>query len=284
MDRREYSDCEKKLLDITDGSTCTGKERPVHFCRVMKENQGYIGKLNPYGTDGDGMEKRNPLIVALGDSVTAGHFEFCHDMDKVFHLLEKGVEAGDGPLEVVDASECYPERFRSLLIRAYRQTSVSVVNSGIAGDTLLGMQKRLYRDAIRYQPDLLIINGSLNWQPECGTVSFYKNVLREMIRAVKNETGTDIVLLTPNMALKEPWGEKDTTLEERVAVIRELAEEEKVCLVDYYHLWELYEQAGYPVAELLANGWNHPTAAGHEAYARALMKLICEKSADMPKS
>lgn len=65
------------------------------------------------------------------------------------------------------------EQFRNLLIDKYEQTSVSAVNSGIAGDSMYGMKARLYRDVIRYQPDLVILNGSLNWGEEHGSTEDY---------------------------------------------------------------------------------------------------------------
>ncbi len=61
---------------------------------------------------------------------------------------------------------------------------------------------------------------------------------------------------------------------ERVQAIRELADEEKVCLADVYAVWESARDAGCPWRELLANGVNHPGVEGHEVYALALMKLF----------
>ncbi len=192
-------------------------------------------------------------------------------------------------IEITDARECYLERFRSHLIDKYEQTSVSTINSGIAGDTMYGMQKRLYRDVIRYQPDLVLINGSLNWGAECGDTENYRNLLLEVVSTIKNETKADIVLMTPNMDIppcnSEAANTEDAdspsfgqntacTLQDRVRVIRELAVQEEVCLADTYAVWEAYEAAGYPVKALLANGMNHPSKTGHEMYARVLMKLM----------
>ena len=72
----------------------------------------------------------------------------------------------------------------------------------------------------------------------------------------------------------EGFGNPKSSLDERVAVIRKLAAEKDVCLADTYKAWKTFEAAGYPVKELLANGMNHPSTVGHEAYARVLMKLI----------
>ena len=50
----------------------SGKTASVY--QKMKENTGMTGGL--FGlTDEEGLERKNPVIAALGDSVTAGHFE-----------------------------------------------------------------------------------------------------------------------------------------------------------------------------------------------------------------
>ena len=48
---------------------------------------------------------------------------------------------------------------------------ITFVNSGIAGDNIYGKMKyRLNRDVIRYQPDLVIINATLNWSKNRGSL------------------------------------------------------------------------------------------------------------------
>ena len=268
----EYAEAFLRIVDETD--TC-GKLRPEHFIKVMKENQGGINAFSPFGPTDDGLERRNPLIVALGDSVTAGHFEPCGDLDEIIAVIESGGMPDLSKGEVVDVKEGYLDKFRSMLIDHFEVTSVSVVNSGIAGDTMYGMEKRVYRDVVRYQPDLVIINGSLNWGPECGDSADYEAVLRRVIAVIQNETKADIILMTPNMeklpdVLKNP----KSPLIERVNIIRKLAEEKDCCLADTYLAWEKYEEDGYPAVELLANRGNHPSVTGHEGFAKALMKLL----------
>ncbi|MCC8103774.1 MAG: GDSL-type esterase/lipase family protein [Clostridiales bacterium] len=264
----------KKALEITDAADVVSSKRPEHFKKVMRENRGALSVFGPYGPAADGMERKNPIIVALGDSVTAGHFEYADDPQKLFIKVDRGEICEHDVIEITDARECYLERFRSHLIDKYEQTSVSTINSGIAGDTMYGMQKRLYRDVIRYQPDLVLINGSLNWGKECGDTETYKKLLREVVNTVKNDTKADIVLMTPNMAISPFELDTACTLQDRIQVIRELAVLEEVCLADTYAVWEIYETAGYPVEALLANGMNHPSKTGHEMYARVLMKLM----------
>ncbi len=271
---REYA---AALFEIAAKTEVTGSARPERFKKVMRENRGSIQMFSPYGPSDDGLERKNPLIVALGDSVTAGHFEFVGNPEETFAKVDRGEIGEDDVIEITDARECYLEKFRALLIDKYEQTSVSTVNAGIAGDTMYGMKDRVYRDVVRYQPDLVIINGSLNWAAECGSTDDYKKVLTEVVRIIKKETKADIVLLTPNMEIPMPFAANPrSTLDERVGVIRELAEAEGVCLADTYKVWKAYEAAGYPVEKLLANGTNHPSVTGHELYASVLMRLIEE--------
>lgn len=266
----------KVALEMSQNVCAVGNVRPERFKKMMKENRGSINMFSPYGPTVDGLERKNPVIVALGDSVTAGHFEFNGNPEELFAKVEAGTLGEDDAVEVTDARVCYLEQFRGMLIDKYEQTSVSTINSGIAGDTIYGMLNRVYRDVVRYQPDLVIINGSLNWNDENGTNEDYEKALLQAITIIKEETKADIVLLTPNMEIRPPFlpEPEKSTLKERVEVMRKLADQEQVCLADTYKIWESYEAAGYPVNKLLANGSNHPSVTGHTMYANVLMQLM----------
>lgn len=263
----------KEALRLARETKAVFAKRPLHFQTVMRENRGILGALTPFGASGDGLERKNPVIVALGDSVTAGHFEACENQDAVFKKAAQGRLALDDAVEITDARECYLEKFRLHLIEKYEQTSVSTINAGIAGDTIYGMQKRLYRDVIRYQPDLVLLNGSLNWGAECGDTKQYRRVLTEVVRAVQSELQGDLVLLTPNMELPTRGANPNSSLLERVEAIRSVAGEEEVCLADVYSVWERYQREGYPI-EALLSGPGHPSVTGHEMYALVLMQLM----------
>lgn len=265
----------------------------------MLANQGSIPRISGMERDADGLERRNPVIVALGDSVTAGHFEMLlpKDPEGIRAVIEEAMkykaftpkeleevsseylEKNRRPaIEITDVRESYVEKFWMMLIDRYEATSVSVINAGVAGDVLPGMAARAERDVICHRPDLILINGSLNWDPQLGTPDDYKEILRALVQKLKRETDADIVLLTPNGELPNTmFGNPNPpapTSPERIPAIREVAWEEQVCLADIYAVWETIREAGIPWKELLANEVNHPSVEGHEIYAITLMKLF----------
>ena len=268
---KEYADA---FLALARAWQPKDERRPDKFRKIMSENRGSIARFSIYGKTPDGLERRNPLVAVLGDSVTAGHFEYTDDPMKLFAKVDAGEMGEDDALEITDVRQSYATKLRDLLIDEYEQTSVNVVNCGIAGDTILGMQARLSRDVISLQPDLVIINGSLNWAEECGDTNKYEETLREVVQRLKAQTDAEIILMTPNKEVPGPFANPYSTLDERVAVIRRIAEEEDTFLADAYAVWEEYADAGYPVEAMLANGMNHPSVTGHEGFAIVLMNFL----------
>lgn len=283
--KKEYADI---FFQAAEEFQCNSPVKPLRFMEMMKSNQGMLGVMTGYGQDADGLERKNPLIVAIGDSVTAGHFEPLvsmtpEEIQQEMYLAEHNPSALPAPedrpaIEVTDARECFLDRFRMKLIDKYERTSVSVINSGIAGDNICHMLLRADRDIIRYQPDLVLISASLNWNEEFGTTADYKEILRKLVRKVKENTTAEIILLTSNGDLPNTvFGGENAPLPttgERAQAIRELAQEEQTCLADVYAVWEKARENGCPWEELLCNNINHPSVEGHEVYAMILMKLF----------
>lgn len=283
------------FLQCARETPCQSPARPERFLRKMAMNQGILGVLSGFGLDSQGLERKNPVIVALGDSVTAGHFERLPSQGDPAQVMEattrrmelterlgvQGVEEAFAkgelpalpPVEIADARESYLEKFRELLLDQFELTSVSTINAGIAGDHLLSMIARADRDVVRYQPDLVLINGVLNWGLNLGTTAQYKEHLRGLVRRLQQETEADIVLMTPNGDLPNPPPPQGEGTPDRVEAVRQVAWEEGVCLADTYAVWERARELGCPWEELLCNGVNHPSAEGHLVYAITLMKL-----------
>jgi acyl-CoA thioesterase I len=260
---------QERFLTIARETPCTNGIRPERFIRLLETNTGLVAPLTRYGLDEHGLERKNPVIVALGDSVTAGHFENLFNVED-FSDVPEMIARGD-LLEIVDPRAVYHEQFRLLLAEQFPAPSVSVINAGIAGDHILSMRRRVYRDVVRYQPDLVIINGSLNWGEALGTLEDFRQGLAGVVQAVKENTVAEIILLTPN-AISDLL--PDALLDARVECIRALAQQEQVSLVDVYRLWNAFSSDRRDFRALMTNGRNHPSKVGHTVYALALMQLF----------
>lgn len=270
---------ERVLLSMAEDKRYCGENYPLRFIEIMGKNKGGIAALSLFGPDEDGLERRNPVIVAMGDSVTAGRFQWLYSPEEIeknyMRLLARDFEQAILDVEAADVLHSYPEIFRRYLIENYQYTCVSVINAGIAGDTMRGMYARHERDIIKHDPDLVLINGALNWDENVGTAGDFYWLLKKMVRNIKEKTRADIILITPN-GMAGTTLARSRVLEECVEKIRAIASEEKICLADIYALWKDYKAMGYSWEPLLANGLNHPVKAGHDAYAKVLMNL-CKK-------
>jgi len=68
----EYADQFRK---IAENFPCNSPVKPERFKKKMLENQGSITRISGMEQEENGLERRNPIIVALGDSVTADHYD-----------------------------------------------------------------------------------------------------------------------------------------------------------------------------------------------------------------
>lgn len=228
---------------------------PNIFISLLENNRGIIDVQK----NEDELEPKNPLIVALGDSVTAGHFETIMDEHGMYF--------------VQNLQQAYIEQLKQMLQEACGISTFNIINSGIAGDNIRSMYKRLQRDVISYNPDLVMINAALNWSRKQGTTEDYKRYLKEVVEQIQEQSNAELILVTPNMAIAT---EKDSSLKERVNVIRTLAREQKLILADVYAIWEdvCAQDPSLHLEDLLANRENHPTPYGHYVYAKVLIQLF----------
>jgi len=123
------------------------------------------------------------VIVAFGDSVTQGAMENGRfDPENVYHrLLQQKLEA------------------------RYPLTTFSTINAGVCGNSAQSGLKRMQRDVIRYQPDLVLIAFGLN-DSGGGDAALpkFESTLRLMIAEIRRECLADIVLLTPSFIADSP--------------------------------------------------------------------------------
>ena len=209
------------------------------------------------------------ILVAFGDSTTARR-----DKDKVVvyaTLLDKAFAA--------------------------QNLSVKVVNAGIGGNNTTQGRTRFDRDVVAHKPSVVVIQFGLNdaavdvWRnpPETSpriSEKQYEENLRGFVQTLKGK-GSEVILMTPNPArwsevLRKLYGKPPHRLDDpdgynvfvsRYAeVVRTLAREEKVTLIDIYDIFQKYgKESGQSVDDLLLPDGMHPNSKGHELIARLLL-------------
>ena len=173
------------------------------------------------------MAAEGPLVVFLGDSLTAG-------------------------LGVGEA-EAFPEQVRLLL--ADQGIAIRVVNAGISGDTTAGGLARLDW-LMRQRPDILVVGLGANDGLRGLALAETEANLRAIVRDAR-AAGARVLLL--GMMLPPNYGPDYTSGFQ--AIFPRLASELESALVPFL----LTDVAGLP--ELNQNDGIHPTAEGHRLIA-----------------
>lgn len=258
LSRKEMDEHFQEQMLCEVAKACCYKDGiyPNKFIEKMRSNKGMISLITTGKPAYPNLEPRNPLVVIIGDSITAGFFEEGNEEDSLSFAQ--------------DLSQCYVDKFKYALHEEYGITSVNVINSGIAGDTIEGMNRRLDRDVLSYHPDLVIFNGSMNWSINHGDEHGYETQLRALVERVKQESTAELILMTPNKAVIT---DLDPGLAKRVYVIRKIAKEYKVSLADVYGVWEKVVEDEAMLINMLSNGRNHPTPFAHTIMSLMLLNL-----------
>ena len=244
------------------------------------------GRIVPGGRDvddetrhapGSAVPSSRPLtIVAFGDSTTA-------------------VDDWSG-LDV----PVYPDLLPGALV-AYG-VAARVVNAGICDTTTREARERLDRDVRAYTPDLVVVQFGINdsWidagegrrEPRLSRDEYGDN-LRHIARTLVAD-GALVLLMTPNPmrwvaggyvevfrghpGLLDTEAERgiDALLDVYAKVVRDVAREEAVPLVDVHAAFEEYgDEAGQSVHDLLmGDDGIHPNAAGQRLVCRVLAPAI----------
>ena len=91
-----------------------------------------------------------PITIAfLGDSVTQGCFE-CYLTSPT--TLET----------VYDSASSFSNRLKELFAILYPKAPINFINAGVSGDSAVGGLKRIDRDVLKYNPDLVVVGFALN--------------------------------------------------------------------------------------------------------------------------
>lgn len=209
------------------------------------------------------------LITALGDSVTQGCMGInVINHDAVYHNVLKG-----------------------MLEKKYPTAAFSVINAGVGGESAAGGLKRLERDVLKHNPDLVLIGFCLN--DACGGIEKlpqYRGNIESLLDATRKGCKADIIILTPNfmasrknsMIAEQHMKFADSiigtqnsgTLKAYVKVLKDVAESRKIPVADIHAVWEKMASQGLDTTAMLCNGLNHPDISGQRIIAETIMIMI----------
>ena len=192
------------------------------------------------------------------------------------------------------------EVYATQLERRFPPSSgVRILNKGFPGDSTALARKRFVADVLEAKPNLVIIQFGIDdaaidvWKtppaqaPRVSLADFEAN-LRYFIDAVR-QAGGRVILMTPNplrwtpklvqLYGRPPYHPEDEQgltrpLEAYVQVVRRLAAELQLPLVDVYALYAGWEKShGQSYAQLLNDGM-HPRTAGQVLVTEALAPVV----------
>jgi len=203
--------------------------------------------------------EQNPIkIVTLGDSITYG--------------VRKGV-----PVDAIFASRID----KSLNAQGI---SCSVVNVGIGGERTDQALKRLDRDVLSLQPQVVVVMYGTNdsyvdvgkKQSRISADAYEKN-LREIVSRLRASKVQPILMTEPRWgddAGKNGLGEHpNVRLERYVERCRQVAKELKVPLIDNFSTWTEAHDGGLDLSQWTTDEC-HPNSRGHQVIADSLLAVL----------
>lgn len=183
------------------------------------------------------------LLDALGDSLTSGW------------MVQKG----------------YLDFLNDMLKEVYPKADIQLNNHGLPGDTARGGLFRLQRQVIKSQPDAFIIQFGVNDLYSDISADDYKSNVEAIIQLIKKEYSAEIILVTSVCFITPGDNAAINTFYQKLA---ELAEDYGLPLVKVHDYWQLKLDQGIPYDSIVKNDFVHPTEAGYQLMAEAIMQVF----------
>lgn len=189
---------------------------------------------------------------------------------------------GDSISTGAEASEhrfAYSFRLYEHMQRLFPDSRVEYHMRAIGGETSRDGLKRLPQDVIPLKPQLVILAYGMNDQnrllPHSNDVPVaeYESNIRNIVEALRCQTETDIILVTP-CSPNPLWKFSSGEIGEYAEAVRKLGREYGVPVADVYRIWMEEIESGKTYESLLLNNINHPNDYGHSIYESAFLNLL----------
>jgi lysophospholipase L1-like esterase len=178
------------------------------------------------------------------------------------------VPAGYFRTPTVQTFDAYPYLLHRGLAARFPHAVINVVVTAIGGENSEGGAARFKRDVLAVRPRVVTIDYALN-DRTIGLTRAEK-AWRAMITGAL-QRNLKVILLTPTADLSAKLDDPKDPLNQHADLIRRLAGEYHVGLVDSLAQFQNYVHQGGQLADLMSQG-NHPNRKGHELVANELLQ------------
>lgn len=227
------------------------------------------------------MDVKEKLLQDLGALETNGPVNIVIFGDSVSHGFL---------VEDVDYENVYWNRLKKKLNAFRDQIPVNMINAAIGGTTATASLKRMEKQVLGHDPDLVIICFGLN--DVNGPLEDYLTALEQIFKRCQ-QAGCDAIFMTPNML--NTYVADDTPPQHRnyafvtaqmqnsgrmdlyISSAADLAKKMGIAVCDCYAAWKKLAETE-DTTLLLANRINHPTAEMHKLFADMLYPMIIKES------
>lgn len=193
-------------------------------------------------------ENRAINMVFHGHSVPSGYFKTPH----------------------VNTLHAYPQLVLCGVKDDYTSAVVNSIVTAIGGEQSEQGALRFENEVLTHRPDLLFIDYALN-DRGIGVERSEKSWRSMIEKAVAK--GIKVILMTPTPDIHEDILSPDAPLVAYVTMIKKLAAEYKVGLVDSYELFKQKAEKGENLTTYTSQN-NHPNALGHSIVANEILTWI----------
>jgi len=192
--------------------------------------------------------KQNSSIVFIGDSITdAGRHEAVH---KPF---------GYG----------YVHFAAYRLLAKYTEYNLSIINTGISGDTIFDLDYRWEKDCLNHEPDILSVLIGINdvfrqytgRMDEAVLIDEYQLTYKRLLSIVKEKYNCQFILMEPFMFCSDKANPTYKALQQYIHALRALAEEFDAALIPLQELID--EKIKQVPPEKFSDDMVHPYVWAH---------------------
>ena len=184
----------------------------------------------------------------------------------IFH--GDSVPAGYAKTPEVRPFDAYPHLLWVALNKRFPHAVLNVITTAIGGEASDAGAARFERDVLPLRPDVVFVDYALN-DPRIG-VDRARVAWQSMIDRCKR-AGIPVILMTPTADLAAKPADSGDPLNRLADMIRALAAENHVGLVDSLAAFKTATASGIPLESLMAQR-NHPNRHGHELVVPRLLE------------